>query len=333
MSEPRLGAVAIGRNEGQRLVRCLTSLRGAVDHLVYVDSGSTDESVAHARELGCDVVELDLSEPFTAARARNAGLARLLNQARLPRFVQFVDGDCEVVEGWLEAGVAALEDDPRLGVVCGRRRERHPERSVFNRVCDVEWDTPVGLARSCGGDALFRSKALVEVEGFRDDLIAGEEPELCVRLRAAGWRVRRIDAEMTLHDADMTELSQWWRRAERSGHAFAEGAALHGERGHWVQERNRILGWGLGLPAAALGLAPVTLGASLSLLGAYPVQAYRVYRRLREEEERPVEEALPYALSCVLAKLPEAQGALGYYLSRLRGKRRGLIEYKTERAA
>jgi GT2 family glycosyltransferase len=338
-----VGLVAIGRNEGERLRRCLESVVGRVAHAVYVDSGSTDGSAELARAMGCEVVALDLSIPFTAARARNEGVARLREVAAARgraagdaetapvalAYVQLVDGDCEVVEGWLATARARLEVRPELAVVCGRRRERHPEASVYNRLCDIEWDTPVGQAKACGGDAMMRLSAFVEVGGFDERLIAGEEPELCVRLRQAGWAIERLDAEMTLHDAAMKQFSQWWRRMRRSGHAYAEGAALHGappER-HWVRETRRALFWGAGVPAMALGGALPTLGLSLGLFGAYGVSAARVYRSARARG-RPAEDALPYAVFTALGKLPEVQGVLEYHVSRLRGRRRGLIEYK-----
>src|SRR5690349_18516545 len=104
LPDARLGVVAIGRNEGERLRLCLESLirSATVRGDVYVDSGSTDGSVALAQSLGVDVVHLDLTEKFTAARARNAGWRRLVQLYPDIRYVQFVDGDCEVVEGWLE---------------------------------------------------------------------------------------------------------------------------------------------------------------------------------------------------------------------------------------
>jgi len=223
-----LGCVAIGRNEGQRLVRCLDSLVGRVARVVYVDSGSTDGSVEAARARGVEVVALDTSIPFTAARARNAGVARLREIAPDARFVQLVDGDCEVVAGWLERAHAALSARRELAVVCGRRRERHPEHSVWNRIVDVEWDTPVGDAKACGGDAMMRLDALAAVGGFDPSLIAGEEPELCVRLRAAGWKIERLDAEMTLHDAAMERVEQWWKRTVRSGREPGSAGRLSG---------------------------------------------------------------------------------------------------------
>jgi GT2 family glycosyltransferase len=313
-----VGAVAIGRNEGARLVRCLAALSAAAGRVVYVDSGSTDGSVEAARGAGAEVVPLDTGRPFTAARARNAGFRRLADGG-LPPFVQFVDGDCELRPDFVPAARAFLKDHPDVAVVCGRRRERHPEASLWNRLIDREWDTPVGEARACGGDALIRSSALDAVGGYNPDLIAGEEPELCVRLRKAGWRVWRLDIEMTLHDAAMTRFSQWWRRAARAGHAYAEGAALHGappER-HGVARTRRALLWGAALPLAVLGLALVTPWALLLLL-AYPAQILRLAPR----------EGWARAVFLTLGKFPEAQGVLTYAWRRLTGGRRALIEYK-----
>lgn len=322
-----VGAVAIGRNEGERLRRCLASLAGEVALVVYVDSGSSDGSAALARSLGCEVVTL--GEPFTAARARNAGVDRLRAKRPELAYAQLVDGDCEVVDGWLATARARLEERPELAVVCGRRRERYPEASIYNRLCDVEWDTPIGEARACGGDAMVRLAAFEGVGGFDPALIAGEEPELCVRLRQAGWKIERLRAEMTLHDAAMTRFSQWWRRTQRAGHAYAEGALLHGrppER-HGVRETRRILLWGAAIPAVALGAALPTLGLSLGLLGGYGLSAARAYHAARDRG-RPREDALPYALFTTLGKFPEGLGVLALYASRLRGKRRALIEYK-----
>jgi len=321
-----LGVVAIGRNEGERLRACLTSVIHDAGVTIYVDSGSTDGSAEMARALGAVVVDLDVSRPFTAARARNVGFERLNQLAPDLQFVQFVDGDCEVRTSWLAQATAFLEANRDVAVVCGRRRERHPERSLYNRLCDLEWDTPVGEARACGGDALVRLSALREVGGYRESLIAGEEPELCVRLRARGWRIWRLDAEMTLHDAGMTRFTQWWQRATRAGFAFAEGARLHGappER-HWVRESRSALTWGLLLPFAIL--ASALLWGPWLLLGfvVYPLQVLRLYRR---SAGAPGVRAWR-AVFMVLGKFAEASGHLRYLARRWSGGPAQLIEYK-----
>ncbi|MGB7243708.1 MAG: glycosyltransferase [Sulfitobacter sp.] len=324
-TDPVLGAVIIGRNEGGRLIRCLASVAPDVARMVYVDSGSTDGSADAARKLGAQVVDIDMTQPFTAARARNAGFAALMAAGPV-EYVQFVDGDCELQPGWIAAARDFLEAHPQAAVACGRRRERFPEATVYNRLCDWEWDTALGQTKSCGGDALMRATHLDGVGGFNPAMIAGEEPELCVRLRQAGWQIWRLDHEMTLHDAAMTRFGQWWKRARRAGHAFGEGAALHGappER-HSVDATRRILLWGVAIPAFILLAALLVTPWALLLVLLYPVQVARLARREGAGDRSSWERAC----LLTLGKFPEALGVLEYHWRRLLGRPAGLIEYK-----
>jgi len=321
----KFAAVAIGRNEGERLKRCIESLSAAAK-IVYVDSGSTDGSVQWARQHGVDVIELDMSVPFTAARARNAGFRRLREVAPHLGYVQFIDGDCDLDRRWPEQAIAYLDAHADICAVCGRRRERFPEKSVYNWLCDVEWNVPPGEVRAFFGDAMIRATALEGVGGYRDDLIAGEEPELCVRLRAAGWRIWRLPSEMTLHDAAMMHFGQWWQRILRSGFAFAQGAYLHGappER-HFVWESRRAQLWGLWLPflclVATLALWPWGVLAWL----LYPLQIVR--QSLRNAGSPP--ERATLAFFQVLGRFAEAIGQIKFHLNRLFGRQVSLIEYK-----
>ena len=325
-----IGVVVIGRNEGNRLKQCLLSVLDRIKTVVYVDSGSTDGSVELALSLGVNVVELDLSIPFTAARARNAGFEYLLQIEPTVDFVQFVDGDCLIVDGWLQKATEALNARKEVVVVCGRRREEFPRNSVYNRLCDIEWDSPVGEAEVCGGDAMMRVSALKQVGGFNPTLIAGEEPELCVRLRQGGGKILRLDAEMTLHDAQIMHFGQWWRRSIRNGHAYAEGAWLHGKspEKHWVKESRRIWLWGFMLPFLAIASAWLTGGISLILLlTAYGILFLRIYKYGRNREIIP-SDALLYGLFCVLDKFPQVIGQIQFHLFRFLRRKRTIVEYK-----
>jgi GT2 family glycosyltransferase len=240
-----------------------------------------------------------------------------------------VDGDCEIVEGWIDRAEKELEANKNIAVVCGRRRERFPEQTIYNQLCDIEWNTPVGETKACGGDSMMRVEAFQQVGGFNPTLIAGEEPELCVRLRQNEWKIFRLDAEMTLHDAQMTRLGQWWKRATRAGHAYAEGSWLHGgepER-HWVKETRSIWLWGLFIPLLALGTAWLTHGLSLLLLLVYPLQFIRTFLSLRRQNLSSKNAAL-YALSCTVGKFAQVEGALSFLRTRLKGSQSTLIEYK-----
>jgi len=321
----RVGVVAIGRNEGTRLKRCIESLSAAT-LVVYVDSGSRDGSAQWVSDQGIMVYDLDLSLPFTAARARNAGLRRLLEIAPDLPYVQFVDGDCELVETWLQRAVSFMETHPEVAALSGRLRERFPNRSVYNWLCDREWDGPVGEVRACGGIAMMRTIAIEAIGGYRDDMIAGEEPELCIRLRASGWRVWRLDADMALHDAAMTRFVQWWRRSMRAGYGDACGAYLHGaspER-HRVWESRRAWLWGAWLPFACLLIGMVFGPLGWAAWTIYPLQGLRQTLR----NHGPPGDRVLLALYQVLARFPEVCGQIKFHRDRVLGRHARLIEYK-----
>jgi len=320
-----IGAVVIGRNEGQRLVTCLESLLTRLEHIIYVDSGSSDNSLQEAEMRGVECLPLDMSVPFTAARARNEGAEYLLKNYPDLHYIQFVDGDCEIQPDWIDSAENFLTDNLQYAVVCGRRRERYPEQSIYNQLCDIEWDTPVGDAIACGGDALIRVDAFKQVDGYRADLIAGEEPEMCFRLRHNGWKIQRLDAEMTLHDAAMTKVSQWWKRTVRAGYAFALGSSIHGKskERYWVKENQRIMIWGVFIPVLVLSLVivnPIFLG----LLAVYLVQVMRVGNK------RPDLGSMKFiwAASVVLGKIPEAVGLIQHAKNRITKTTTQIIEYK-----
>lgn len=330
-----LGVVVIGRNEGERLARCLASVR-AVANRAYVDSGSSDRSVALALQEGMSVIELTEPPHFTAARARNAGIARILSSCPTTEFLQTVDGDCEVQEGWLAVALATLRADPRLALVFGRRRERYPGRSIYNALCDEEWNVPVGDAVGVGGDAMFRVAALRQVNFYNAAMIAGEDSELAMRLRKCGWRLRRIDSEMTLHDAAITSFAQWWRRIRRSGHGYAEMAHLHPDarQPDWPRTVRRIVFWGGLMPVATFSAALLALTiderwwlAVLVLVLAWPANMLRLVRRERLQGVRP-RVARATGILLMVGKLPQFLGVLGYYRDRLLRRASRLIEYK-----
>jgi len=324
-----VGAVVIGRNEGERLLRCLDSLAGTVAHLVYADSGSSDGSVARVRARGIEVVELPRGVAMNAARGRNAGFARLGERAPGLAYVFFVDGDCRVEPGFLAAARAELERDPSLAAVCGRRRELAPEASLYNRVVDCEWNTPLGPSEAFGGDVLVRAAALRAVGGYDERLNQGEDPETAFRLRRAGHGILRIAHDMTWHDVALSSFSAWRRRHRRGGYAYAHGAARHlGEPGRYNQRALvSILAWGAALPLVACAAAPFTQGASLGLLALYGLSWWRIraHRRAQGDDARA---ASAYALLITYGKLEEALGVLSCAWALVRGREARVIEYK-----
>lgn len=332
-----IGVIAIGRNEGQRLRRCLESVVGKGCSVVYVDSNSTDGSVDFARSIGAQVVELDMTLPFSAARARNAGFERFIQTNPDARYVQFVDGDCEVAAGWIDRARSELESRPDVAVVCGRRRERSPEASVYNRLADLEWETPIGETQSCGGDAMMRVDAFRALGGFDASVVAGEEPELCQRLRGAGWKILRIDAEITLHDSAMLRFSQWWRRAIRSGYGSSDVASRFGSGGLFANQVRSARLWAIGWPFAVVlsGIVAALLAgtkwgliAAAVLALALPAQMLRIALRSRRRT-RGWSDALALGILTMLGKWAGLWGEIRYRHDRRLGRNTRLIDYKS----
>jgi glycosyltransferase involved in cell wall biosynthesis len=320
-----VGVVIIGRNEGSRLIDCLTSVRSHAQCIVYVDSGSTDGSTQAAGRFGAHVVELKTDQPFTAARARNEGLAALKKLKPDVKLVQFIDGDCELDKDWLTIAANFIRLRGDIAVVCGRRRERNPSESIYNRLCDIEWDTAVGQTTGCGGDSLMRIEPFEAVGGFRGTLIAGEEPELCLRLREKGWKIWRLDAEMTRHDAAIKRWGQWWARTVRFGYAMAEVSQLHWQSplGIWKKELARAIFWG-GLLPISIVVGSVLHPAIIFALLIYPIQVCRIAL-----VHSPTGKLYwSYATLLTLGKFAELQGVTRFFRSRLLRHSDKIIEYK-----
>lgn len=336
--QPQLSVVIIGRNEGSRLVRCLESVRAmrlppdsardtAQVEIIYVDSASTDGSPERATALGATVITVQPQRP-TAALGRNAGW-----RAASAPFVLFLDGDTILEPDFVVTALAAFAD-PYVAVVCGHRRELYPHASFYNRVLDLEWIFPTGPAEFCGGDALIRRDVLEQVGGYDETLIAGEEPEMCRRMRTAGHTVLRLDHIMTWHDLAMTRWSQYWRRAVRTGYAYAEVAARF--RGTefplWEHEVRHNLSRGsllvllviLGVGGGIVFANPwFTAGA----LGLQLVQILRTAWKIGRKSPDSLTRLL-YGLHAHFQHLPILCGQLSYHRDRWTGRKRGLIEYK-----
>lgn len=351
-----IGVVVIGRNEGERLRRCLDSVLRAgapASHVAYVDSASTDDSVAFARGLGVEVVELDMSVPFSAARARNAGYDRLAARHPDLRFIQFVDGDCELRDGWLERGARELNDRPDAAVVFGRVRERFPDASVYNRLADLEWDVPVGEVTACGGIAMMRAEAFRAAGRFDPTVVAGEEPELCQRLRDNGWKVFRVDAEMVWHDSAMLSFRQWWRRSVRGGYGWMDVVARFGPGpgGSFFKQiksaREWTIGWllvllvwigtafwnrwdierrWLGSSDAASPALRAAFWAGLVVLAVPLLNMLRLAWKARRK--LPPRHALAYGALTMLGKWANVVGQLRWLRDRRAGRPARLIEHK-----
>ena len=327
MNKPQpstVGFVVIGRNEGARLEPSLKSALSISDRVVYSDSASTDGSPDRAARLGATVVTLPQDGQLNAARGRNAGYAALKKRFPECDAVQFLDGDCVLQPGWVDAALAFMRDHPDVAVVCGRRFEAFPNASIYNALCDREWNTPVGEATECGGDALMRVEAFDQVGGYRPGLRAGEEPEMTARMRAFGWKIWRIDASMTEHDAKILTLRQWWQRTQRGGFSYAQAwQATKGlpQRLYGRNLRSAFV-WAFAIPLSVILISIVAKAPFILVVIPilYGLQILRIGSKCSPGPLRWTSAGL-----ILLAKVPEAIGAVRYFMT---GDSRNVPEYK-----
>lgn len=330
----QVGVIVIGRNEGARLIRGLTALATMGARVKYVDSASTDGSVARVRlafsHVG--VHELSTDVPLSAARARNEGARAWKGEADAPRYLQFVDGDCVLSAGWLEAASTYLDTHPDCAAVIGSLHEMHPEASIYNELCALEWNSSPGEIQDCGafgGLSMVRADVFHTLGGFNPAVIAGEDSEFAVRMKLAGHKVTKLGVSMAQHDAAMTRFSEFWTRSVRSGHAIGQRYDLHGRSParDCARDLRSVKIWGIALPLVSMALAAVTQGAGLLL---WPLALALLYFRVvghRRKAGDPMRAAHLYAAAIVVTKYAQVLGLVRYWLRRGQGAFQ-LIEYK-----
>jgi len=330
-STTSLGFVVIGRNEGERLKIGLKAIQeiSPDSPIVYVDSNSSDDSVTFANSIGVNTIELDMSIPFTAARARNTGFSALQTQHPDIEYVQFLDGDCELLPNWTDTAIDYLAKHDNIGIVSGRRSERFPDASIYNQLIDIEWDTPPGEILAVLGDMCVKSEVFKRINGFNETIIAAEDDDFCLRARRAGFLTYRIDAPMSKHDANIMTLSQWYRRSKRGGHGYANIHHLHGKgpEHYFKREIKSVLFWGALIPCAFilfLFIAPVL---SLVILLAYIAFVGKTILRRWRLGDSP-QTAIAYGLLIFSGKISEFMGILQYCKNHLLSRKHQLIEYK-----
>jgi len=323
MADTNTGIVVIGRNEGQRLIYCLESVLVTGYPIIYVDSQSTDNSVNEALSRNIEVIQLDSTKPLSAARARNEGFKRLVELNPSIKYVHFIDADCELESEWLQRASIHLERQEEVAVVCGRLREKHRNDSVYMILCDIDWYRSSGIINSCGGIATYRRSVFESLDGFNENLIAGEEPELCSRIRSNNQNILCLEAEMGTHDSAMTRFSQWWTRSVKVGYGFMSGS----QWGGWGKQYKSSLFWGGLLPFFILITIFFSINLAIVFFILYPVQIYRIYSNFEGDPSLTNSERWLFSIFCVLAKFPETQGILTYYVNKVL-KKNQIIQYK-----
>ena len=190
---------------------------------MLVDSASSDRTVVLARHYPVRVVRLSPEQVLTAAAGRYVGYNHTDGE-----FVLFLDGDMELCPGWLARAMSAMEADPTVAAIGGRWLDlaRHTQPTDPQRRGIELLEQPSVDVKNLGGAGLYRRRSLDEVGSFNPFLYSEEEPELCIRLRQAGYRVRRLGVPLAFHYTDPIELIGTLRARRRRNLYLGTGQCL-----------------------------------------------------------------------------------------------------------
>jgi len=328
MKVPFVSIVIIGRNEGDRLVKCIQSARKLEypsdrKEIIYVDSRSSDDSVEQAKKLGIEKIFVLEQEKTCAAMGRNLGMQHAVGE-----LILFLDGDTQISRDFLTAAITHFEKE-EIAIVYGRRTEIHPE-SLYIQLCGSDWSQRIpGYTETAAGDVLMRAEVIREIGGYKE-IIAGEDPEMSNSVINAGYKILFLDKDMVKHDLAMHSFRQYWKHSVRSGFAYAVVADITKGRAIplWVDKKKKIMRQGvLYILAPLLGIA-----ASFLLWTIIPFIMYlilgglilgRSFIKNRMKGMKMGFNAI-YTLHSHFLKIPLMIGQLTY----LTNKNKSLIEYK-----
>lgn len=309
MNPVTLSIVVIGRNEAERIGKCLESIQNEITtfpsaELIFVDAGSTDDSVAIAARLGIKALEID---PANAASARNAGLARCTG-----KYVQFLDGDMILSPGWLQFALERLEVC-EFDAVAGKIVEETKNASIYSRVFGLDWNHKSGPVETLGGASLWRRQVIQRLGGFDEALDVGEDPDLSLRARALGHQLMQLDVTMVGHSLGLRTLGDWVCRGKSVGRSTALVFKRHSQaRG----ARRRIFA-AFAAPFAGIFIVVAFILWQNTIVIALPllVTVMMVRRYFRHRNLITTRYALAHFIHVHLIKIPFMIGALPVLLS------------------
>jgi GT2 family glycosyltransferase len=224
-----LAIIIVSTNEAHWLEPCLSTVfaraGGAALDVVVVDNGSTDGTRALVESW------------FPQARvvdSVNHGFAHANNRGAMTctaRYVLFLNPDTEIVDGTFGELVGAMDARPDVGLAGVRQltadgtlwptiryfpgpvrslcqalgSERWPVRGPWagERELDLSiYDGEVDCDWTSGSFMFARREALLSA-GLLDErfFIYSEEPDLCLRMRRSGWRIRHLPTLTIVHHA------------------------------------------------------------------------------------------------------------------------------------
>ncbi len=210
---PSISVIIPGHNEAHSIRRCVLSLREQPVRgleIICVDDGSTDATAEEIYRLRAEgLIDVGLVCRIRSGKSSACNLALSRAQGEV---VVIVDADCTFDRDAVENIVRPLLD-PRVGAVSGNIAVRNAQASLVAGVQSVEYLIGISLGKraldflnvvacASGAFSAFRRSALVAIGGM--DIGPGEDLDVTLRLRQAGWRIRFAHDAWCLTDVPVT---------------------------------------------------------------------------------------------------------------------------------
>ena len=204
----KLSVVLITKNQAWNIARLIESVLEATSsisskEIILVDSASTDETAEVASRYPISIFRLQPGQPLSPAIGRYVG-----SQHARGEYILFLDGDTQLVQGWLPRALRSLQQSPRSGAVTGRVINL-PTSAATQKPAPLPRKNRLGASRAVlwgsyggGGAAMYRRSVLGQVGTFNPYLCSDEEPELGLRIRHAGYRILELDYPIVRHYND-----------------------------------------------------------------------------------------------------------------------------------
>lgn len=218
---PFVSVVVIGRNEEKHLEACFRSIFDMdypLDKLeiIYVDTGSRDQSVNIAKKFNVKIAEEQSNFP-SAGLARNRGI----EEARY-EIIHFVDGDMTADRDYLKSAITMLNKD-NIACVIGDVSEQNTDTSFIANVLHYPWrKRKKGFVDAPGAGGTFLRSALREVGGYNPFILKGQETELGFRLRQKGYQIYKVETRMGTHDYAIHDIRSLVKHSYTMGKSYGK---------------------------------------------------------------------------------------------------------------
>lgn len=267
----RVSVVIQALNEERHICAAIESALCAVSavggEVVLADAHSTDRTVELAQAYPVRIVQLRYPQEQRCGIGPQLGF-----QHSYGEFIYLLDGDMEILPGFLGRALSFMASHPEAAGVGGHVLEQntaHPAYAAQSEGTPAHSE-PGSVDRLDGG-GLYRRSAIAAAGYFSDrNLHSYEEFDLAVRLRSLGWKLWHLPINAVHHFGHDTPAYTLLLQRWNTGHLCGLGELIRASAGrpclrlviqdlHELHLYLAVLGWWALLLSAAFWPLPETL--------------------------------------------------------------------------